>query len=469
MGDSAPLTRFSVTGAIIWLARLRVIIHPVFAVLMSQVTSVVVGRYGDTKEYRGTNHARATADLANWALFGFTALSSIGVGLGKWSWEGQASLFEQLNALWFNLLIIPTLAGVGALIFARRPANRIGVLLLIPALMLAIITLTQPYLAQFTTEPPEAIPLLLFLVWLNGWGWIWLIFPLLLIIQLFPSGRPLSPRWRIVAYATIGWAGLFVLALTLSRVYNTIEPPLIELVNPYGMLEFQQLELLIEVVWIPGLLLLTGLSLVALGLRFRRADQVERDQIKWLLSAWVLFAGVYIGGGLLGVGGEAGLGGQIFSFFFNLTVLALPLAIGVAILRYRVFDIDIIIRRTLVYGALTISLGAVYLTGVVILQALFVRLTGAESTLAVVVSTLAIAALFQPLRRQVQAIIDRRFFRRKYDAQQVLEQFARRAQQESDLDAISADLVRTVQETLEPEGLRLWLVRRRSPSASRDN
>lgn len=403
-----------------------------------------------------------------WALFGFTALSSIGVGVSKWSWDGQASLFEQLDALWFNLLIIPTLAGVGALIYARRPDNRVGLLLVIPALMMTIISLVKPYLDTFSAAPPEPTPLLFFLVWFSSWGWIWLIFPLLLITQLFPNGRPLSPRWRMVTYATIGWAALFVLLVTLARTYTTVEPPILEMTNPYGVIEPRQLESLIDAIWIPGLLILTGLSITALLLRFRRAGSDERGQIKWLLLACAFFAIVYIGGGVIGVAGESTLGGQIFDVFFGLAVLTIPLAIGIAILRYRLWDIDVIIRRTLVYAALTLSLGVVYLIGVVTLQALFVRLTGAESTLAVVASTLAIAALFQPLRRWVQTIIDRRFFRKKYDAQQVLEQFARRAQQEADLDAISADLVRTVQETLEPEGLRLWLGRRRSTNGSRD-
>lgn len=402
-----------------------------------------------------------------WTFFGFTALSSIGVGVISLGWAGETQLGKVFAALWFYLVIVPTLAGVGALIYARRPDNRVGLLLVIPALMMTIISLIQPYLDRFSAAPPEPAPLLLFLVWFSSWGWIWLIFPLLLITQLFPNGRPLSPRWRIVAYATLGWAALFVLLVTLSRTYTTIEPPILELANPYGIFDLQQLDLLFGAVWIPGLLILTGLSTTALLLRFRRAGPVERGQIKWLLYACALFAAVYIGGGVIGVAGEPTLGGQIYDLFFGLTVLAIPIAIGVAILRYRVFDIDIIIRRTLVYGALTISLGAVYLTGVVILQALFVRLTGEESPLAVVASTLAIAALFQPLRTRVQAIIDRRFFRKKYDARQVLAQFARRMQQEADLDAISADLVRTVQETLEPEGVKLWLVRRQPTSGSR--
>lgn len=141
--------------------------------------------------------------------------------------------------------------------------------------------------------------------------------------------------------------------------------------------------------------------------------------------------------------------------------LAMPFCLRIAILRYRLFDIDVIIRRPLVYSALTLSPGAVYLGSVALLQALFVRLTGEESTLAVVTSTLAIAALFQPLRRRVQAFIDRRFFRKKYDARLLLEQFARCAQQDADLDVRSSDVLTTVQETLAPEGVKLWLVQAR--------
>jgi len=189
-------------------------------------------------------------------------------------------------------------------------------------------------------------------------------------------------------------------------------------------------------------------------------DPIARAQIGWmaiglgapLLTAIIiqlaLFAGL--------ITSESPVG-----WIWPVATLLMPLCLGIAITRYRLFDIDVIIRRTLTYTLLTLSLGAVYFLGVVALQELFVRLTGAESTLAVVASTLAIAALFQPLRSWVQTIIDRRFFRKKYDAQQVLEQFARRAQQESDLDSISADIVQTVRETLEPEDVRLWLVRRR--------
>jgi hypothetical protein len=397
--------------------------------------------------------------MASWLSFGFVVLSSIGVGVQ--SWLSSADPLAQLAALWFDLLIIPTLAGVGALIVAHRPHNRVGLLLLIPALVMAFVSLAQPYLAQASALPVYATPLLLFLVWATSWSWIWLIFPLLLILQLFPSGSPLSPRWRIVASITLGWAGLFVLFVTFAQQYATVEPPYLELVNPFGVLDTAQLGLLVTTIWVPGLLILTGLSTLALGLRYRRAGAMERAQIAWLLAACMLFALVYIIGGILGIGGESTVAGQIYDLLFGLTVLAIPLAIGIAILRYQLFDIAIIIRRTLIYAVLTIMLVGTYFLCVIGLQALFVRFTGQESTLAVVASTLTIAALFQPLRLRVQQIIDRRFFRQKYDAERVLAQFAQRAQQEADLDAISADLLTTVQTTREPAQVELWLVRGR--------
>jgi hypothetical protein len=393
-----------------------------------------------------------------WALFAVAVLSGLGSVLVNLVVEQQFSS-QLISALLFAI-VIALFAGVGALISARLPGNRIGLLLLIPGTVLALLSPIDLYLRQIAAVPPPPTPLLLFLVWSTGWSWLWLIFPLLLITQLFPNGRPLSPRWRTVALATLGWAGLFVLIATLSGTYTTVEPPYLELVNPYGLLEFRQLELLIGGIWIPGLLILTGLSMIALVLRFRRAGPVERGQIKWLLYACALFAVVYIGGGLLGVAGEPTVAGQVYNLFFSLTVIAIPLAIGTAILRHRLFDIDIIIRRTLVYTALTITLGTTYLLSIITLQAFFVELTGQTSTLAVVASTLGIAALFQPLRARIQAFIDRRFFRKKYDAQQVLAQFAARAQQEAELDMISADILSTVQETLEPERVTLWLVSR---------
>jgi len=139
--------------------------------------------------------------------------------------------------------------------------------------------------------------------------------------------------------------------------------------------------------------------------------------------------------------------------------IALPVTIGIAILRYHLYDIDLIIRRTLVYGLLSIALGFIYLGSVILLQRLFTGITAQQSPLAIVLSTLLIAALFNPLRGRVQNIIDRRFYRQKYDAQQVLEQFAQTARDETDMDALTAELTRVIQKTMQPDGMNLWLKR----------
>lgn len=184
-------------------------------------------------------------------------------------------------------------------------------------------------------------------------------------------------------------------------------------------------------------------------------DFTTRAQIGWVTLGLV----ASFGGLMLGSVGAV-LAPELKPFLSWLSPIGfvlLPICIGIAILRYRLFDIDIIIRRTLVYSVLTLALGATYFISVVAFQTLFVRLTGQESALAIVGSTLAIASLFGPLRRWVQRVIDRRFFRRKYDARLVLEQFALRAQQQSDLDALGADILGVVQDTLEPERVTLWL------------
>jgi hypothetical protein len=203
-----------------------------------------------------------------------------------------------------------------------------------------------------------------------------------------------------------------------------------------------------------------------LFVRFRRADPVERSQLKWLLYAGGVFLVVY---GVAGFGFDlGGSGNDIFEIALFLSILSLPVAIAIAILRYRLYDIDVVIRKTLLYSALTVLLALVYFGSVILLQGLFSRLAGVQqSTLAVVISTLAIAALFTPLRRRIQDAIDRRFYRKKYDAQQVLAQFALTARDETDLDALLAELVRVVDETLQPEHVSVWLLKEEAPRSTK--
>jgi hypothetical protein len=197
----------------------------------------------------------------------------------------------------------------------------------------------------------------------------------------------------------------------------------------------------------------------------RNARGVERQQIKWLLYVGPLFfivAGLHIGFYYLWL--SEGSWGLWASYLLVIVGgLSGPIAIGVAILHYRLYEIDLLINRTLVYGSLTAMLIVLYFGGIVVLQRVFVSLTGQRSTLAVVASTLLIAALFTPLRRRIQSFIDRRFYRRKYDARKTLEAFSAQLRDETDLDALSDDLVGVVRETMQPAHISLWLRRETAP------
>jgi hypothetical protein len=207
-----------------------------------------------------------------------------------------------------------------------------------------------------------------------------------------------------------------------------------------------------------ALIALILLCLAAPFVRYRRSVGVERKQIKWLFYACGLFVIVFVPG--LVISDLAGtLLNDVWSVLYVLAIMAVPVAIAVAVLRYRLYDIDVIIRKTLVYAVLTGLLAMVYLGSVVLLQAVFETITGQRSPVVIVISTLLIAALFAPLRRRVQTAIDQRFFRQKYDAQRVLSQFAQTARDEVDLETLTAELVRVTRETVQPESVSIWLKR----------
>jgi hypothetical protein len=211
-------------------------------------------------------------------------------------------------------------------------------------------------------------------------------------------------------------------------------------------------------IWFVLLPALTLACAAALFVRFRRARGVERQQIKWLFFASALFAVVYIPTFFTGSYTTAN---NIWDTLFVLGILAIPIAIAIAILRYNLYDIDLIIRKTLQYALLTGLLALVYFGSVVLLQSLVENLTGQQSQFVIVLSTLAIAALFNPLRLRIQDFIDRRFFRKKYDAEKMLANFAAIARDEVDMDKLTAALLGVVEETMQPESISLWFKKRR--------
>jgi hypothetical protein len=210
------------------------------------------------------------------------------------------------------------------------------------------------------------------------------------------------------------------------------------------------------VVWFAGLLTLLGGSVFSLYGRYRRAGSVERQQIKWLLLAGVQFVVVY---SLIFFSSNDEESASWSNVLFLPSALAIPIAVAMAILRYRLYDIDVIIRKTVQYGVVTAVLALIYFGTIILLQSLVGQATGEQSPIVIVLSTLLIAAMFNPLRRRVQTAVDRRFYRQKYNAQQVLAQFAITARDETDMDKLTAELVRVVQETMQPEQVSLWLKR----------
>ncbi|HEV2091689.1 MAG TPA: hypothetical protein VGR18_00840 [Rubrobacter sp.] len=401
-----------------------------------------------------------------WSLYGLViCLSIIWSGIGLLRQGGSRSTLYLAGEALISLAAPVVFAIVAALIVSRQPRNTIGWLLMAPVGLYVVGGPIENYIGYLAPSTPTPTVPLLLMLWFNSWNWLLLIFPLLYIPLLFPNGRPPTPRWRWVSVGAIAWATLFVLLATLSQEINTNTTPDFVFDNPLGVLGEDTVQLLVGV-WIVGLVALVVTCAVALFVRYRRANHTEREQIKWLLYACAVFLVVFVGGFVSGLGGTASLGGYIWGVFFGLSVITFPAAIGIAVLRYRLYDIDVLINRTLVYGSLTATLAMVYFGGVTATQAIFQTLTGHRELpqLVIVVSTLMIAALFNPLRRRIQAFIDRRFYRRKYDAVKTLAAFNARLRDETDLDTLGRDLMGVVGDAIQPKHVSLWL---RSDTASR--
>jgi hypothetical protein len=342
------------------------------------------------------------------------------------------------------------------LIITRLPDNRVGWLMMISAL--GAVNPSSVIIANLPTTPTSLNPGLWLLLWLGGWSWIPAIFPILLIPLHFPTGQPPSRRWNWVSWLAIGMGVFFILFVAFLARLGPLDNRAWTLPNPIGFITDDEGASPFWTVWLLGLATIVSSSVLSLFVRYRRAQVIERLQIKWLLYAGALFAIVY---SLTGFGADSSPLQGVFDLLFVPTLLAIPIAIAIAILRYRLYDIDLLIRRTLQYSLLTTLLALVYFGGVVLLQSIFRALTGESSQAAIVISTLGIAALFNPLRIQLQNFIDRRFYRRKYDAEQALAQFTITARDEVDQESLTTALVGLIHETIQPEKASLWLKRRR--------
>lgn len=354
---------------------------------------------------------------------------------------GDVRFGDAVNAyLVTNLGMVVTFAAIGGLVAGNRPRNPIGWLFLGHSACFAVATLAGTIaVVQQATLPLGGLRALLIVfmgVWPLGIG-----IALPLAVQLFPTGRPLSPRWRWLIWLTVVSGLAFdaqtvldpaALALTDRPVAPVVAPATFHAADP---------------LWAVASLLLVGVlaaSVAELVLRFRRARGAERLQLTWLVWAVALFAVLNSQRWITG-------NGPILLLF---TLPLVPAAAAVAILRHDLYDIRVIVNRTLVYGLLTVLLGLGYAGAVLVLG----QLAGRDrNSLAVAGATLAVAALVQPARRRIQRAVDRRFNRRRYDAAQTIQAFSGRLRQQVDLGTLSDELCRVVDQTMEPGSVSLWL------------
>jgi hypothetical protein len=372
-----------------------------------------------------------TAVALTLATFGLLAFAG-----GSAEGELQPA-FDAVVAL--ALLSYPT---VGALVASRHPGNAIGWLFCAIGLPFGVSAVTFAYGA--TGLPGDEIA-----SWVNAWIFLPPLFgvPALLFL-LFPDGRLLGRRWRAVVWLTavamVGFA-----AAPALRPGVMEDAPVEGFENPLGIPGTAGLFDAVSAISGSFALLAIVLASVSLALRFRRSHGVERLQLKWFVSAAALFAGVCVAFVSVPFPSEA-----IGQLAILATYVLIPVAAGIAILRHRLYDIDLVIRRALVYGALTATLAGTYLA-----VALLIGLAVGRSDLAVAASTLAVAGAFGPARGRIQAVVDRRFYRRRYDATLTLEAFGGRLRDELDLEALGADLRGVVRDTVQPAHVSLWLRR----------
>ena len=339
---------------------------------------------------------------------------------------------------------------VGAAVASRRPANPVGWLFLAGALSVAIRVLAGEYAIYGISTNPGALPLPYAAAWLsNTMVWIGPAISFILIPLYFPDGRPVSRRWAFVGWVSLASLLLFTLLYAFAPV-EAIQRSGIR--NPLGVEALRPFVKTFETVVLAWYIALIVAAAGSLVVRFLRSVGEERQQLKWFTYAAAMLPVWFLINHPIQVAFP-----DLFAVLDSLFIAAVPIAAGIAILRYRLYDIDLIINRTLVYGLLSLLLGLIYFGAIVLSQAALRTLAGGESSLAVVASTLAIAALFNPLRQRVQDFIDRRFYRKKYDAAKTLEAFSTRLREETDLDRLGGELVSVVHETMRPEHASLWL------------
>jgi hypothetical protein len=320
---------------------------------------------------------------------------------------------------------------------------------MVPAVGLAPTIATTAVLASMTSPPEQVSVGLVLLMSYDNWSWILFIFPVFLLLLVFPTGRLLSPRWLPLVWLL----GVMTLVMIAAGTFSDTIGPVDEswsANNPIGFLPTEWFTVAFGVIWTAALLFLTVTGVFAIVLRYRRGNAVERSQLKWFLFAVSLFAVVYV---ILALASDWQVP-VVLDILFALSIVLIPVSIVIAILRFHLFEIDRVISRTVAYALVLVLLGVVYAFGAIWLPTMLV---GSDSPFFVAGSTLAVVALFNPSRRRVVAGVDRRFHRSHYDAERALEELSWRVRDEVDADRLGHDWLTTAAEAMQPTKAGVWV------------
>ncbi|HEY8868876.1 MAG TPA: hypothetical protein VIM30_05755 [Candidatus Limnocylindrales bacterium] len=407
---------------------------------------------------------RAGPRAARFAVIG-PWFATIGISLGAVVLLGlgwSAPVPDSYGFRGFGVIFATTFGTVGALIRIRAPNNRVGWLFVGIGMLSAVTAFITEYLVYGALVEPGSLPWVSPIAWLLTWVWVpYAGTSVTFLLLLFPDGHLPSPRWRPVAWL----AALTIVYLSAASAFAPGPIPNAPFIdNPFGVEALGRAN-----GWIGGiayvlLAFAAVLSAASLILRFRRARGIERAQLKWFALA-AAFAGFVLAGpvttfNLIFAGNPTEASRAAYKASQVLTIVAflgIPISAGIAILRYRLYDIDRIISRTLAYAVLTAILAAVYVVGFLGLQSALAPFTANGGPFAVAASTLVVFALFQPVRRRIQGAVDRRFYRSRYDAQREIESFAARVRYEVEVDRLAVSLSTTLERTMQPASASIWL------------
>ena len=345
-------------------------------------------------------------------------------------------------------------ATVGAILVSRLPENIIGWLLALGGLGFALSSGAPGLADAGLIVHPGSVPGAIWFAWLSQWIWAPALLVVILLALVYPSGRLLSSRWRPVAVATVVVVAYISLGTAVASGPMGSFPVQNPVVITGGVADIYG-DLFGPALLIGALVAL--LAAASLVIRYRRAAGVERAQLKWFAAVAALSVpALIVGTATFGMDGAAGFVSSLANFASILGFALLPVAIGVAVLRYRLYEIDRLISRTIAYGLLTAIVAGLFVGFILVFQAVLAPLTRSNE-LAVAASTLLAATLFQPIRRRVQRVVDRRFNRARYDAERTVAAFASRLRDEVDLEQLRAEILGTVAQTVEPSTVSLWL------------